>query len=87
MSHLLEVEDVYAGYIKGLNILQGINFRIDQQELVTVIGPNGAGKSTLAKTIFGLLAPNKGKILFKGENIANITNVTVHRKSTKLSVV
>ena len=72
MSHLLEVEDVYAGYIKGLNILQGINFRIDQQELVTVIGPNGAGKSTLAKTIFGLLAPNKGKILFKGENIAGL---------------
>ena len=72
MSHLLEVEEVYAGYIKDLNILQGINFRIDQQELVTVIGPNGAGKSTLAKTIFGLLTPNQGKIMFKGENIAGL---------------
>ena len=72
MSHLLEVEEVYAGYIKDLNILQGINFRIDQQELVTVIGPNGAGKSTLAKTIFGLLTPNQGRIMFKGENIAGL---------------
>ena len=72
MSNLLEVENVYAGYIKGLNILQGINFRIDNQELVTVIGPNGAGKSTLAKTIFGLLTPNEGKIIFKGENIAGL---------------
>ncbi len=72
MGNLLEVENVYAGYIKDLNILQGINFRIDNDELVTVIGPNGAGKSTLAKTIFGLLSPNQGKITFKGENIAGL---------------
>jgi neutral amino acid transport system ATP-binding protein len=72
MSYLLEVEDVYAGYIKDLNILQGINFRIEAHELVSVIGPNGAGKSTLAKTIFGLLSPNQGKIIFKGENIARL---------------
>lgn len=72
MSYLLEVEDVYAGYIKDLNILQGINFSIEAHELVTVIGPNGAGKSTLAKTIFGLLSPNQGKIIFKGENIARL---------------
>ncbi len=72
MTNLLEVKEVYAGYIKDLNILQGVNFRVEAQELVTVIGPNGAGKSTLAKTIFGLLTPNQGEILFKGENIAGL---------------
>lgn len=72
MTNLLEVENVYAGYIKDLNILQGVNFRVESGELVTVIGPNGAGKSTLAKTIFGLLSPNQGKIMFKGENIAGL---------------
>ncbi|WP_017296112.1 ABC transporter ATP-binding protein [Geminocystis herdmanii] len=72
MSPMLEVKNVYAGYIKDLNILQGINFKIEAHELVTVIGPNGAGKSTLAKTIFGLLSPNQGKIIFKGENIAGL---------------
>jgi neutral amino acid transport system ATP-binding protein len=69
---LLQVEDVYAGYIQDLDILQGVNFKIYPGELVAVIGPNGAGKSTLAKTIFGLLIPHRGKINFKGENIAGL---------------
>jgi neutral amino acid transport system ATP-binding protein len=72
MTNLLEVDNVYAGYVQDLNILQGINFRIAPGELVAVIGPNGAGKSTLAKAIFGLLNPNKGKIVFKGENLTGL---------------
>jgi neutral amino acid transport system ATP-binding protein len=48
---LLEVEDVWAGYVKDLNILQGINFHIFSGELVAVIGSSGAGKSTLAMRI------------------------------------
>ncbi|GAB4239644.1 MAG: ABC transporter ATP-binding protein [Stanieria sp.] len=77
---LLEVENVYAGYVQDLNILQGINFRIAPGELVAVIGPNGAGKSTLAKTIFGLLNPNQGKIIFKGENIAGLKSNQIVRR-------
>jgi neutral amino acid transport system ATP-binding protein len=80
MTNLLEVENVYAGYVQDLNILQGINFRITPGELIAVIGPNGAGKSTLAKTIFGLLTPNKGKIIFKGENIAGLRSDQIVRR-------
>lgn len=77
---LLEVENVYAGYIKDLDILQGVNFRVYPGELVAVIGPNGAGKSTLAKTIFGLLSPRQGRIDFRGENIAGLkSNQIVQR--------
>lgn len=80
MVDLLAVNDVHAGYIKDLNILQGINFRIAPGELVVVIGPNGAGKSTLAKTIFGLLTPNQGSITFQGENIVGLrSNQIVQR--------
>ena len=71
-ANILEVQDVYAGYIKDLDILQGINFWIAPGELVAVIGPNGAGKSTLAKAIFGLLSPRKGKIIFKDKNISGL---------------
>lgn len=77
---LLDVENVYAGYIKDLDILQGVNFKIYPGELVTVIGPNGAGKSTLAKTIFGLLTPHQGNIRFQGENIAGLKSDQIVRR-------
>ncbi|MDF5718962.1 MAG: ABC transporter ATP-binding protein [Rhizonema sp. PD37] len=79
-NYLLEVKDVRAGYIKDVDILQGLNFHVEHGELVTVIGPNGAGKSTLAKTIFGLLTPHTGTITFKGENIVGLkSNQIVQR--------
>jgi neutral amino acid transport system ATP-binding protein len=80
MNNLLEVKDVYAGYVQDLPILQGINFAIAHGELVTVIGPNGAGKSTLAKTIFGLLSPSQGEIFFKGESIAGLPSDQIVRR-------
>jgi len=79
-TNLLEVKNVYAGYVKGLNILQGINFHIAPGELVAVIGPNGAGKSTLAKAIFGLLTPQQGQIIFKGKNIAGLKSDKIVRQ-------
>ncbi|MEH2084334.1 MAG: ABC transporter ATP-binding protein [Nostoc sp.] len=79
-DYLLEVQNVHAGYIKDVDILQGVNFRVAPRELVTVIGPNGAGKSTLAKAIFGLLIPHTGTITFKGENIVGLkSNQIVQR--------
>ena len=79
-TNLLEVKNVHAGYVKDLNILQGINFRIAPGELVAVIGPNGAGKSTLAKAIFGLLTPQQGQIIFKGKNIAGLKSDKIVRQ-------
>jgi neutral amino acid transport system ATP-binding protein len=79
-DYLLEVKNVHAGYIKDVDILQGVNFQVAPGELVAVIGPNGAGKSTLAKTIFGLLIPHTGIITFKGENIVGLkSNQIVQR--------
>jgi neutral amino acid transport system ATP-binding protein len=77
---LLEVTNVWAGYIPGADILNGINFRVAPGELVAVIGGNGAGKSTLAKTIFGLLTPHQGEITFRGQKISGLKSDRIVRQ-------
>ncbi len=65
---LLEARDVCAGYGGG-DILKEVQVRLEQGEVVSLIGPNGAGKSTVMKTIFGLLKPRQGEVLFQGRPI------------------
>ncbi len=55
MSALLSVDNVFAAYQPGVDILQGMSLTVPLGGFVLVIGPNGAGKSTLLKTVFGLL--------------------------------
>ncbi|WP_448515431.1 ABC transporter ATP-binding protein [Parathermosynechococcus lividus] len=77
---LLQVCDVYAGYIPDVDILRGVNVRLEAGELIALIGPNGAGKSTLAKTIAGLLTPRRGTITLEGEDITYLRPNQVVKK-------
>jgi ABC-type branched-subunit amino acid transport system ATPase component len=52
-----------------MEILREVSIRVERAEIVTLIGPNGAGKSTLLKTVFGLLPPRRGRVLFEDEDI------------------
>lgn len=67
---LLEIQDVVAGYLKGVNVLRNINLHVNANEMVCLIGPNGAGKSTVLRTISGLLKPSNGCINFNGKDIS-----------------
>ena len=69
---VIETKGLVAGYLPGVNILNGVNFFADQGELVGIIGPNGAGKSTLLKAIFGLVKVREGEVNLNGESIANL---------------
>jgi branched-chain amino acid transport system ATP-binding protein len=69
---VIETKGLVAGYLPGVNILNGANFFANQGELVGIIGPNGAGKSTLLKAIFGLVKVREGEINLSGESIANL---------------
>jgi ABC-type branched-subunit amino acid transport system ATPase component len=66
---LVRVDDVFAGYVPGVNILNGCDLHCDEGELVGIIGPNGAGKSTLLKSLFGLVSVREGKVTLRGEDI------------------
>jgi ABC-type branched-subunit amino acid transport system ATPase component len=61
---LLSIEDLRAGYTKGIDVLQGVSLQVARGSLTLIIGPNGAGKSTLLKVLFGFLKPHRGRIRF-----------------------
>jgi len=65
---ILELDGVVAGY-GPLTILHGTTFSVQRGAITTIVGPNGAGKSTVFKTVFGLLAPRAGRVLFDGAPI------------------
>jgi ABC-type branched-subunit amino acid transport system ATPase component len=69
---VVEVKNVHAGYLPGVNILNGCNLVANQGELIGIIGPNGAGKSTLLKAIFGQVNVREGGIFLKGEEITGL---------------
>ena len=56
----LEVQELYVGYYKDLNILQGISLKAERAKITTILGANGVGKSTMFKAIYGFLKPNQG---------------------------
>jgi branched-chain amino acid transport system ATP-binding protein len=66
---LLTVSSLVAGYSAADEILKGVDFAVEDGEIVTIIGPNGAGKSTLLKTIAGLLKRKSGTIELAGRRI------------------
>jgi len=71
MASLLEVQNVHSGYGK-IEVLHGVSIHVEPMEIVCIIGPNGSGKSTLLKTVFGLIQPTTGILLFSGEDITHL---------------
>jgi branched-chain amino acid transport system ATP-binding protein len=69
---VVEVKNVVAGYLPGVNILNGCSLTANQGELIGIIGPNGAGKSTLLKAIFGLVKVREGEVLLQGRDITGL---------------
>ena len=68
---VLRADDLVAGYLPGVNILNGADLYCQPGELVGIIGPNGAGKSTLLKALFGLVRIRSGSVRLKDEDITN----------------
>jgi ABC-type branched-subunit amino acid transport system ATPase component len=77
---LLLADDLLAGYVPGVNILNGCDLYVQEGELVGIIGPNGAGKSTLLKSLFGLVNVRSGKVVLRGEDITGLKAHALVRK-------
>lgn len=69
---MLKIEGLKVSY-GGIVALKGIDIALEQGQIVTLIGANGAGKSTTLKAAMGMLKPDDGKIIYKGEDITNLS--------------
>jgi len=71
MNFLLKIENITKSF-KGLIALDNVSFSAQKAEILGIIGPNGAGKTTLFNLISGFSVPDKGNILFEGQNLTTL---------------
>jgi peptide/nickel transport system ATP-binding protein len=67
---ILQVRNVSASYVTGVNVVEDINLKIRRRKTVAVVGESGSGKTTVARVITGLLPAHQGKIVFDGQELA-----------------
>jgi branched-chain amino acid transport system ATP-binding protein len=65
---ILVVQDVELNF-SGVRALDGVSFDVGAHELFAIIGPNGAGKTSIFNVLSGVYRPQRGKVIFSGENL------------------
>ncbi|MCA8868749.1 MAG: ABC transporter ATP-binding protein [Rhodobacteraceae bacterium] len=76
---LLEIRNLESFY-GPIMAIRGVSLKVEKGQIVTVLGANGAGKSTLLKTISGIMDPEKGQIIFEGEEIQGLEPHVIVKK-------
>jgi branched-chain amino acid transport system ATP-binding protein len=76
---LLDLADITKRF-GGLVANDAISFEVSEGEIMGVIGPNGAGKTTLFDVISGYYRPNRGRILFRGQDIVGLSPHRINRR-------
>lgn len=69
--HLLETKQLVKSY-KGRTVVNQVSINVSRGEIVGLLGPNGAGKTTSFYMVVGVIQPESGRILFRGEDITEL---------------
>ncbi|MDZ7618504.1 MAG: ABC transporter ATP-binding protein [Patescibacteria group bacterium] len=83
---LVELVDMHVEFAEH-GVLRDINLVVTRGETLAIIGESGCGKTVLLKTIIGLLAPTRGRVLFDGRNLAGLTERELARQRTRFGFV
>jgi len=65
---MIEVQNLTKTF-NGKTVLNGISFKVKEEEIFGYLGPNGAGKTTTMRINLGLLKPTSGNVLVQGQNL------------------
>jgi branched-chain amino acid transport system ATP-binding protein len=80
---ILEVQDIHT-YYGDAYVLQGLSLQVEQGQILGLLGRNGVGKTTLVNSIVGFTPPRRGRIVFKGLDITNISSFETVRSGMGL---
>jgi lipoprotein-releasing system ATP-binding protein len=75
MTALFEVKALSKSFVSGnrtLQVLQGIDFSVEEGEMVAVVGASGVGKSTLLHLLGGVDQPSSGEIRYRGQSLSSM---------------
>lgn len=95
MSVLLQITDVGKSFqINGemfrkrrLNVLKGIDVRVNSGEIVGLVGESGSGKTTLARIIMGMTKPDKGHVKFDGSDLTELSKAELRTRRREIAMV
>jgi len=77
-ARFLEVKDLHGWYGES-HVLHGVNFHVDEGEVVTLLGRNGAGRTSTLRAIMGLIGSRKGSIKVRGTESVGLATHRIAR--------
>jgi len=80
VSRTFKVGSGFFSKKQMLTAVNGVSLQVEKGDVLALVGESGCGKSTLALMLLGLLAPNKGEILFSGQPVAGIPRLELARR-------
>ncbi|HKZ57257.1 MAG TPA: ATP-binding cassette domain-containing protein, partial [Thermodesulfovibrionales bacterium] len=83
---MIEIIDLHKSF-NGQKVLNGVNLKIAEKEIVTIMGISGCGKSVLIKHIIGLLMPDRGSISIEGVDITRLDTKELDKIRERLGVL
>ena len=79
MLEAINLHKVYNDSAKELQVLKGVNFKIEEGKFAALVGPSGAGKSTLLHILGGLDCPSQGSVIFDGQELYKLGDQQLSR--------
>jgi branched-chain amino acid transport system ATP-binding protein len=80
---ILQVEDIHT-YYGDAYVLQGLSLKLGEGQILGLLGRNGVGKTTLVNSIVGFNRPRRGRIVFKGDDITQLSSFQTVKKGMGL---
>jgi putative ABC transport system ATP-binding protein len=77
--HAEDLTKIYRRGVEEVRALDGVSFRIDKGEFVSIVGPSGSGKTTLLQLIGGMDRPTSGKLIIAGQEMGNLNDAALTR--------